>query len=71
MKMKNETFDKLRFTVEVIGYIVTFALAVTEIVGFKYGAEAAAIAAAFMTMLGSIVEVARRNYKWEQNESMG
>ena len=71
MKMKNETFDKLRFTVEVIGYIVTFALAVTEIVGFKYGAEAAAIAAAFMTMLGSIVEVARRNYKGEQNESMG
>lgn len=70
MKMTNETFDKLRFTVEVIGYIVTFALAVTEIVGFKYGAEAAAIAAAFMTMLGSIVEVARRNYKGEQNESM-
>lgn len=66
MKMTNKTFDKLRFIVEVIGYIVTFALAVTEIVGFKYGAETAAIAAAFMTMLGSIVEVARRNYKEEE-----
>ena len=70
MKMKNETFDKLRFLAEVVGYIVTFALALSEIMGFKYGAELTAIAAAFMTMLGSIVEAARRNYKGEQNESM-
>lgn len=70
MQMKNETFDKLRFTAEVIGYIVTFALALSEIMGFKYGAELTAIAAAFMTCLGSIVEAARRNYKGEQDESL-
>lgn len=70
MKMTNKTFDTLRFIAEVIGYVVTFALAVSEIVGFRYGAEAAAIAAAFMTMVGSIVEVARQNYKGDSDESL-
>lgn len=62
MKMTNKTFDTIRFIAEVIGYIVTFALAVSEIIGFKYGAEAAAIAAALMTCIGSIVTAARANY---------
>ena len=65
MKMTNKTFDTLRFIAEVIGYIVTFALALSEIVGFKYGAKAAAIAAAIITCIGYIVEAARRNYKQE------
>ena len=68
MKMTNKTFDTLRFIAEVIGYIVTFALALSEIVGFKYGAEAAAIAAALMTCIGSIVEAARRNYEIEKRD---
>lgn len=66
MKMTNKTFDTIRFIAEVIGYIVTFALAVSEIIGFKYGAEAAAIAAALMTCVGAIVEAARRNYNPEE-----
>ena len=66
MKMTNQTFDTLRLIAEIIGYVVTFALAVSEIVGFKYGAEAAAIAAALMTCLGSIVEAARRSYVPEE-----
>lgn len=66
MKMSNQTFDTIRFIAEVIGYIVTFALAVSEIIGFKYGAEAAAICAALMTCVGAIVEAARRNYKPEE-----
>lgn len=65
MKMTNKTFDTLRFITEIIGYIVTFALAVSEIVGFKFGTEAAAISAALMTCLGSIVEAARRSYDKE------
>ena len=70
MKMTNKTFDTLRFIAEVIGYIVTFALAVSEVVGFKYGAELAAVSAALMTMLGSIVEAARRNYEGGNDESL-
>ena len=66
MKMSNKTFDTLRLITEIVGYIVTFLLAVSEIVGFKYGAEAAAISAALMTCLGSIVEAARRNYQAEK-----
>lgn len=62
MKVSNETFNKLRFAVEVIGYVVTFLLAVSEIVGFKYGVEAAGIAAALMTCLGSIVVALRKSY---------
>lgn len=64
--MTNKTFDTLRFIAEVIGYIVTFALAVSEIMGFKYGTELAAISAALMTCIGSIVEAARRNYEIEK-----
>lgn len=70
MKMTNQAFDRLRFIAEVVGYIVTFALALSEIIGFKYGTEAAAISAALMTCIGSIVEAARRNYEGAQNESM-
>ena len=60
--MSNKAFDTIRFFAEVLGYIITFALALSEILGFKYGAEAAAVAAALMTCVGSIVEAARRNY---------
>ena len=70
MKMTNKTFDTIRFIAEIIGYIVTFALAVTEIIGFKYGAEAAAICAALMTCVGSIVEVARRNYEGADSDEL-
>ena len=68
MKMKNETFNTIRFIAEVIGYIVTFCLAVSENIGFKYGAEASAIAAAFMTCLGSIVLAARKAYEADGEE---
>lgn len=63
MKMTNQTFDRIRFIAEVLGHIVTFACAVSEIMGFKYGIELAAISAALMTCMGSIVETARRNYE--------
>ena len=68
LRMSNKTFDTIRFVAEVIGYIVTFALALSEIMGFSYGAEAAAISAALMTCVGSIVEAARRNYEGEQDD---
>ena len=70
MKMTNETFDRIRFIAEVVGHLVTFACAVSEIIGFKYGIELAAISAALMTCIGGIVETSRKNYEGESNESM-
>lgn len=68
MKMTNKTFDTIRFIAEVIGYIVTFALAVSEIIGFKYGAEATAIAAALMTCVGAIVIASRKYFNGNEEE---
>lgn len=67
MKMTNETFDRIRFFAEVVGHIVTFACAASEIMGFKYGVELAALSAALMTCVGGIVETARRNYEGDDN----
>lgn len=68
MKMSNKTFDRIRFIAEIVGHLVTFALAISEIVGFKYGVELAAISAALMTCIGSIVETARRNYEGDTED---
>ena len=62
MKVTNKTFDNLRLYAEILGYILTFALAVSEIVGFKYGVELTAIVGAFNIMLGSILNALRKNY---------
>ena len=70
MKMKNETFDRIRFIAEIVGHIITFACAVSEIMGFKYGIELAAISAALNTCIGGIVETARKNYEGGTNESL-
>lgn len=70
MKMTNETFDRIRFIAEITGHIVTFACAISEIMGFKWGVELAAISAALMTCMGGIVETARRNYEGESDESL-
>lgn len=62
MKVSNKTFDSLRLYAEIIGYILTFALAVSEIVGFKYGVELSAIIGAFNIMLGGILNSLRKAY---------
>ena len=65
MKISNTSFDNLRLYAEIIGYILTFALAVSEILGFKYGVELTAIVGAFNIMLGSILNALRRAYNNE------
>lgn len=62
MKMTNEQFDRLRLWAELLGHILTFILAVSEIVGFKYGVELSAIVAAFNIMTGSIIKSLRASY---------
>ena len=71
MTVKNTTFDDLRFYIEVIGHVVTFVLAVSEIIGFKYGVELSAIAAAFNIMAGSILQSMRAHYNKEEGEGEG
>ena len=65
MKMTNETFDKLRLYVEILGYVLAFFLAVSDIVGFKYGAELSAIVTAFNIMMGSVLNTLRNEYEKE------
>lgn len=70
MKMTNEQFDKLRFYAEIIGYVLAFILAVSDIVGFKYGSTLGAIIAAVNVLLGQIVNASRKAYlKGQEIES--
>lgn len=66
MKMTSQTFDRIRFYAEIIGHILTFIMAVSEVVGFKYGIELAGIIAAANIMIGGIVEAARRQYNKDE-----
>lgn len=67
MLMDNRTFEQIRYYAEIIGHILTFVLAVSEIIGFRHGVELAGIVAAANIMIGGIVEASRRRY----NESKG
>ncbi len=66
-KMTNDTFDRWRFYSEILGHVLTFVLAVSEIIGFEYGAELAALIGAFNIMRGAILQSARAYYL-EQGE---
>ena len=66
MKMTNEQFDNLRYYVEILGYLLACALSISDVVGFKYGAELGGIIAAINYCLGNIVEAARKRYEAEK-----
>lgn len=66
MRMTSNQFDNIRFWAEILGHILTFVLAVSEIIGFKYGVELAAISEAFNILIGGIVNAARKRYNEEQ-----
>lgn len=68
MIMDNQTFEKIRFYAEIIGHILTFVLACSEIIGFKYGVELAGIIAAANIMIGGIVESSRRRWNNQGQE---
>ena len=67
MKMTDKTFNNLRFFAEIVGYILVFITAVSDIMGFKYGTHLTAIVGAFGILMGNIVEACRRKYN-EDNE---
>lgn len=62
MKMTNEKFDNIRFAVEIIGYVLVFVTACSDILGFKYGAQLTGIIGAAGILMGSIVEASRKKY---------
>ena len=68
MNMTSETFDRIRFYAEILGHIFTFILAVSEIVGFRYGVELAGIVAAANICIGGIVDAARKKYNENKGE---
>ena len=62
MKVSDVNFNRLRTIVEIIGYIGTFLLAVSDVFGYKYGTQLAAVFSALMICLGSIVTALRNEY---------
>lgn len=62
MKMTNETYDKLKFIVMVIGYVTTFILTLSDIWGFAYGTQIAATVSAVGILLGSILTDSSKRY---------
>ena len=65
MKMKNKTFDTIRFIAELVGYVITCALSISGILGWQYDSQANLIAGAVMTMIGAIVIASRKYFNGE------
>lgn len=60
--LKSSTYDKLKIVSLIIGYAATFILTLTDIWGFKYGAEIAASVSAFGILLGSVLTASSKSY---------
>lgn len=53
--MTQKTYDLLKFLGQIVGYVAIFASALSEIWGFRFGAEIAASIAAAGVLVNSIV----------------
>ena len=53
--MSEKTYDLLKFLGQIVGYVAIFASALSEIWGFRFGAEIAASIAAAGVLVNSIV----------------
>ena len=60
--MTQKTYDLLKFTGQIIGYVGIFISALSEIWGFGYGTEIAASIAAAAVLLNSIVRASSDAY---------
>lgn len=68
MKMSNKTFDTIRFIAEIVGYVITCAISISGILGWKYDSQANLIEGAVMTMVGAIVIASRRYFNGGEEE---
>ena len=63
MKMKNETYDVLKWVAMIVlPAVVTFVAAIGQIWGIPYTAQIAATIAAVDTLLGACLQVSSANY---------
>ena len=60
--MENSTYDKLRLVALVAAPISVFIIAVCSALGVPHTDTITAILAAIETLLGSLVEISRREY---------
>ena len=63
MKMKNQTYDRLKGVALTLAPLATFVGAVCVIWGVPYSEQITATLAAFATMLGTMLKVSSDNYK--------
>lgn len=66
MKMSNKTYDILKLISLIATPLVTFIMAMTEIWGFRYGAEIAATVSAVGALVGAILTKSSYDYKVEK-----
>ena len=69
MKMKNETYDTLKFiALKVLPALATLIIALTMIWGIPYGEAIAATITALDTCLGTILGLSSKEYAKEQEK---
>ena len=68
MKMSNATYDVLKKVCLMITPLVAFILALTDVWGFAWGAEAAATISAVGALLGACLDISSKNYHAEGDE---
>ena len=67
MRMSNKTFDTIRFVAEIVGYVITCAVSISGILGWRYDSEANLIAGAVMTCIGAIVIASRKYFNGDDD----
>lgn len=66
--MSNKTYDIIKNVALFAAPILTLIASVISIIGVPWGEKATAICAAVDTCLGSIVVIARANYKGDKED---
>lgn len=66
--MNNKTYDIIKNVALFAAPVLTLIASVISIIGVSWGEKATAICAAVDTCLGSIVVIARANYKGDKED---
>ena len=67
MKLKNETYDRLKLIAWILAPLITFVGALCTIWGIDNAEKITATLAALDTLLGSLLTISNMNYKEENN----
>lgn len=70
MKMKSETYDKLKHIAWIVAPLLTLIAAICNIWGVEYADKITATAAAIDTFIGSLVAVSNYNYNKENSDDV-